>query len=283
MSQTKIDTTKIFAWMGRKGGIGKTTGATTLASKLALQGFNTLLVDADGQGNASSTVGIEPYDGFASLVLEDVEWSDVLSLVPESFAGPGLRFDILSAAELQSEVEHADYNLVTQAIYERFQELNGIYDVIVVDTSPSITAIHTAFYYTADYILLPTMNEDDSIGSLARSIAYISKASAQASQQPGAPAVAQILGIVPQKISMRFLADRLMYRHLQQFYGAHYNVLPPVMRRAAWRSARTLTQSIWTAEVPGATAARGEFEPVARLVTSLLNPTQINPAQEVVS
>ncbi|QPC82129.1 AAA family ATPase [Phototrophicus methaneseepsis] len=269
---------KIIAWMGRKGGIGKTTGAITLASGLARQGLHTLLVDADGQGNASSSVGIEPHDAFASLILEDSEWADVLVPVPEAFAGPGLRFDLLSAAELQSEVEHADYNLVTQVIYERFHELDSIYDVIIVDTSPSITAIHTAFYFTADYILLPTLNEDDSIGSLAKSIAYISAAIAQANQQADPPAVAQILGIVPQKISLRFLADRLMYKHLQQFYGAHYQVLPPVMRRAAWRSARTLTQSIWTAEVPGVAAARGEFEPVTRLVSSLLTH-----AQELVS
>src|SRR5574344_290539 len=45
---------KTIAFHLQKGGVGKTTISGTLACQSALDGFETLLIDVDPQGNASS-------------------------------------------------------------------------------------------------------------------------------------------------------------------------------------------------------------------------------------
>ena len=57
---------KIYVVANQKGGIGKTTTATALASVLSKKGKKVLFVDADKQGNSSDTYKAK-IDGVATL------------------------------------------------------------------------------------------------------------------------------------------------------------------------------------------------------------------------
>jgi chromosome partitioning protein len=51
---------RIITFANRKGGVGKTTSVLAIAHRLAQLGYQTLLIDADPQGNASSTIAELP-------------------------------------------------------------------------------------------------------------------------------------------------------------------------------------------------------------------------------
>lgn len=271
--------TKIVAIMGRKGGITKSTIAKTLAAGAARQGLRTVLVDADGQGNASSGVQVQPHDGFYDLILKDAEFADVLQRVPVSFTGDEKsELYLLSSFNAQRLVEKDDST--SARIYQRFQELRGWADVVIVDTSPGITEVHTGFYYTADYILLPTLCEMDSILSLSSTIAYLQEA--EAAGEKGGYMVAEVLGIIPNRFDSKENVQTANVGYVRGRYDRDYPIFDPISDLTVWNQASQLRTSIYAFagmgswnEKRSANRAIREFKPILKAITDRLEVADV--------
>lgn len=99
---------KTFTLLGRKGGITKTTLAINIAAGCARAGQRVVLIDADGQGNASSLVGIQPHDALYALIALNHDWDEVLEPVGASFHGDGELW-LLSSSDRHRLIEqHVD-------------------------------------------------------------------------------------------------------------------------------------------------------------------------------
>ena len=57
----------IYSVANQKGGVGKTTTAVNLAAFLAARKARILVLDADPQSNATTSLGLEPVDDVLSL------------------------------------------------------------------------------------------------------------------------------------------------------------------------------------------------------------------------
>ena len=135
----------------QKGGIGKTTTATTLAGILGKKA-KTLLIDADPQGNSTSTYQAKIEDS-ATLydVMVDLDKLPIDEAIQHMPNGDIVASDpLLTKAEkmLDGDVEGL-YRLK-----DAIDELDG-YDYIVIDTAPSLNVILYNCLIAADSVVIP--------------------------------------------------------------------------------------------------------------------------------
>jgi len=268
--------TLILSILGRKGGITKTTVAVNLSAKLALEGLFTVLIEADGQSNASAHMGIDARDLFAELMLGKREWADVLLPVPETFAGRPVELLALSAADLTREVEE---NPGTPArLVKSLSSLRGWADVIIIDTSPGITHIHTGCFLASDVVLLPTLCELDSIESVSKTLTYLER-SALTDERMGK--AAGVVGILPNRLKRSGQIGWENHGMVKGRFAHTYHVFPPVFENPVWALARANHQSIYAYKPKedrlkrALRAAKDDFAPVVERVAAMARQTNL--------
>lgn len=143
--------TVTFVVANQKGGIGKTTTATTLAGILAQKG-KTLLIDADPQGNSTNTYQAQIKDE-ATLydVMVDSDKLPLSEAIQHRENGDIVASDpLLTKAEKMLEGNVEGLYRLKDAV----EELDG-YDYIVIDTAPSLNVILYNCLIAADQVIIP--------------------------------------------------------------------------------------------------------------------------------
>ena len=147
----------VVAVANQKGGVGKTTTAVNVSAYLAL-GVRVLLVDLDPQANATSSLGLDPngvelstYDALIgnaalSAVVVDSGRSQ-LALAPASRALAGAQVELVDLADRDQRLKRALDEVVRQ------------YDVVLVDTPPSLGILTLNAMVAADLLLAPVQCE----------------------------------------------------------------------------------------------------------------------------
>ncbi|MFA5468056.1 MAG: ParA family protein [Sphaerochaetaceae bacterium] len=149
----------------QKGGIGKTTIAGTLACQSALEGVNTLLVDVDPQGNASSwflTKSLE-YE-LADVLQGHCYYKEAIADVPNV---PNLH--ILPTFGIGGTLKQYSENKIVEEPYvlqDLVVELANDYDRIILDLSPGLSKLERSALIASDEIITPMTPEIFSLDGL---------------------------------------------------------------------------------------------------------------------
>jgi len=151
--------TKVISIANQKGGVGKTTTAINLAASLAALEFKTLLVDTDPQANATSGVGFDPRNIKTSIyeciIHDDIAPQDIIlkTEVPHLDLLPS-HIDLVGA-----EIEMINLPNRERKMSVVLDKLEGEYDFILIDCSPSLGLITINSLTASDSVIVPVQCE----------------------------------------------------------------------------------------------------------------------------
>ncbi len=158
---------EIIAIANQKGGVGKTTTAVNLASALAVLGHETLLIDMDPQGNATSGVGFNKHEFDPNMYDVLVDLHPLEKTIKQS------PLPKLSAAGANNDLAGAEIELVSALARESrlkgaLSAVRNRFAFVVIDCPPSLGLLTVNALNAADKIVIPIQGEYYSMEGLAQ-------------------------------------------------------------------------------------------------------------------
>jgi chromosome partitioning protein len=203
----------IIVIANQKGGVGKTTTAINLSAGCALTGKRVLLIDLDPQGNSTlSFVEPQTVDGSAfELFTEPHEpWSkfiyptkvEKLDIVPSK----------ISLAKLEAKLV-GDFDAIFR-LRDRIEEIRSRYDLIFIDTPPTLGLITVNALVAATQVLIPIQSSYFALEGTDDLLETIEKVRSRPNPD------LEILGVLVTLFDKRTSLSKDVEAHIRQVFGA---------------------------------------------------------------
>ena len=157
---------RVVTVINQKGGVGKTTTVINIAAQLALRGHSVLVVDADSQGNCATGLGVDKSK--VNATTRD------LILNPESAvnarhatAVEGLHLIVGDRTLVGLEQEMLRQLGRERRLAEALEPLLEHYDIVLIDTPPTLGLVPVNALVASDGILIPVQTEYFALEGLA--------------------------------------------------------------------------------------------------------------------
>ena len=157
---------KTIAVYHNKGGVGKTTTVVNLAAAIRKKGKKVLVIDLDSQANTTFATGLVKFD---DEEFDDIKDSNIRHILqsedfyPIEEVARKSQFTNPEISVVPSHISLMNYEneLIQQEDSKMMlaQKLNAVaeqYDVVLIDTPPSLNLYARIALITADYLIIPS-------------------------------------------------------------------------------------------------------------------------------
>jgi chromosome partitioning protein len=184
---------KTLVTANQKGGVGKTSTLVHLAFDFLERGLRVAVIDLDTQANASFTLQHHKSGQFASQLFDsgNSSFRDFVGQLP---SGPLMRL-IESDAKL-ADMERRSIGEASANFRANIGSLAGGFDVVLIDTAPSLGVTMAAALFAADFVLSPIELEAYSIQGIKKMVTTIANVRKTNKSL-------QFLGMMPSKVDAR--------------------------------------------------------------------------------
>jgi len=211
---------KIIAVYHNKGGVGKTTTVVNLAATFSKMGKRVLVIDLDSQANTTFATGLVNFrdetkdnlkDNYVYHILCDE--ASISEIVKQSNFS-SYEVDVIPSHILlmENENELNQLDFTKRILLEKLEEVEDNYDIVVVDTPPSLNLYARIGLIITDYLIIPSDLKpfaNEGLENVKKFIKAVDRFRKQDHRSP-----VDILGVLPTKISTnaRFIQGTLQKR-----------------------------------------------------------------------
>ena len=157
---------RVVTVINQKGGVGKTTTVINIAAQIAFRGFRVLVIDSDSQGNCATGLGVDK--------------SKVKNTTRDLILSPETAIDSRHATAVENlHIIVGDRSLIgleqemmrqlgrEKRMKEALQPLLAHYDLVLIDTPPSLGLVTINALVASDGVLVPVQTEYFALEGLA--------------------------------------------------------------------------------------------------------------------
>lgn len=200
---------KVIAVYHNKGGVGKTTTVVNLAAAFCKKGYRVLIIDLDSQANTTFATGLAKFVDEKDDDLIDNNIYHVISSRTKYFIKDVARksqfcdpqIDVLPAHInlMKYEKQLIELEPAKTRLCEKLKQSENDYDIVIIDTPPSLNLYAKIALITADYLIIPSDLKpfaNEGLKNVQEFIQEIDEVRQWLGKLP-----IQTLGVLPSKIS----------------------------------------------------------------------------------